>query len=564
MTGPRPFALAALLALASGCSDDGGTTSSGGTGSTTGPTSSSGSGGAGGASGSGGAGATTTTGAGGQPVDPFAGPVKSLTELDFGEGAIGKNILFDLPDRMIGLTVLAETAPGTIVGVYRLRPPGTSSVVSQYAIPGVGLKLFADYGSIAAADPQSDLPDAWPVKQGNWLLLLGSDVDGVTARTRMWVRRTEDGVFHGGAVDVNVFIAPGAADQAYMNTTLSKLFNTYFAPKIGLTLGNVAYFTASAGFSDVSTRAEYDALLASSTGVGSAPALNLFVVGSMSGDFQNALGVAGGVPGSPMVHGTKRSGVAYTPTGDTGYDASVLAHEVGHLAGLFHTSEYQIAGFDPLADTPTCPNIMNTNPTNCPDVSNVMFPVAYGGSIMTTWQARVMQGSALYRGALTEGGPFSPPLSPAPPSPSPSPLFAPTPSSLKSVVARSPRSDLERTLTGHFCARSPEIVDVLATQSDPSELLGLAADTDAFDVTRAHAISVLARMSETTPSGDAATELRLAVESVLADPDAGRQAILAAARAAASIDVETALRASDVLAASPDPIVRAASLSVLP
>ena len=131
MTGPRPFALAALLALASGCSDDGGTTSSGGTGSTTGPTSSSGSGGAGGASGSGGAGATTTTGAGGQPVDPFAGPVKSLTELDFGEGAIGKNILFDLPDRMIGLTVLAETAPGTIVGVYRLRPPGTSSVVSQ-------------------------------------------------------------------------------------------------------------------------------------------------------------------------------------------------------------------------------------------------------------------------------------------------------------------------------------------------------------------------------------------------------------------------------------------------
>ena len=41
MTGPRPFALAALLALASGCSDDGGTTSSGGTGSTTGPTSSS-------------------------------------------------------------------------------------------------------------------------------------------------------------------------------------------------------------------------------------------------------------------------------------------------------------------------------------------------------------------------------------------------------------------------------------------------------------------------------------------------------------------------------------------
>jgi hypothetical protein len=569
LSAQRTGLATALLLLASACSDDGATTAA--TDDTTSSTSAqTGSGGATSTTGTGGGTTSTTTtgtGGGGGP-DPFAGPVKSLTEVDLGQADIGSNVFFDLPDRVLGLTLLAETTPDRIVGVFRLRPPSASSVISQYAIPGVGLQVFGDYGSISAGSPQSDLPAAWPVQSGSWWLLLGSDTAGGSAHTRLWVRRTEDGSFHGGAVDINVFVSPGSgASQAYLGNVLSSLFASYYTPKIGLTLGNVAYYSAPSSYDNVSTTDEYRSLLASSAGVGSAPALNLFVIGSFSGDYQNALGVAGGIPGSPMSHGTPRSGVAFTPTGMAGYDASVLAHEVGHLAGLFHTTEYQVTAFDPLADTPECAsNVLNGNPSNCPDVSNVMFPIAYGGSVMTAWQARVMQGSALYRGSLTEGGPFSPPLSPPPPGPGPAQLLgAEAPAfTLARVTARPPKSELERTLSAHFCAKSPEILDQLAAHADRAEVATLALDPDAFDVTRAHAIAVLARMSELDQSAESATELRRVLEVVLSDASTGRHTTLAAATAAAGLDVDLASTAADRLAGSLDPTLREAALEVSP
>ncbi|HTJ82053.1 MAG TPA: hypothetical protein VL400_10030, partial [Polyangiaceae bacterium] len=474
----------ASAALMAACGDDG-TTSTGSTSSNGSTTSSAGGGTTNGSGGAGGGAATNGSGGGGG-VDPFAGPVKSLTEVDLGTGDLGQYVFFQIPDRTVGFTVLGETTDAGPFGLNRLRAPSTTSVISGYAIPGTGLTAFVDENVISAQDPQSDLPDAWPVAEGKWLIALGGD-GPTSGHARLFVRRTEDGVFHGGAVDINVFMSPGSgAGQSYVNAMLSKLFGTYYTPKIGLSLGNVAYFTVPSSYDDVSTYAEYRTLLSSSAGIGSAPALNLFVIGSMSGELDGALGIAGGIPGSPMVHGTPRSGVAYTPTGNTDYDASVLAHEVGHLAGLFHTSEYQVSAFDPLADTPECPNIMNTNPSNCPDVSNVMFPIAYGGNVMTAWQARVMQGSALYRGALTEGGAFSEPL--------PTPILpnAAQPSSgvatsfeLGEVAVRAPASPIEAALTGHWCAPSPGIASALAAELDDATkatVASLALDPGAFDV----------------------------------------------------------------------------------
>lgn len=81
------------------------------------------------------------------------------------------------------------------------------------------------------------------------------------------------------------------------------------------------------------------------------PSVNVFFVRFI----ENALGIASGIPGPHAMHGTGASGVAIAadlvPPGDM---AAVLAHEIGHFCGLFHSSELDGAVHEPLTDTEEC------------------------------------------------------------------------------------------------------------------------------------------------------------------------------------------------------------------
>ena len=394
-------------------------------------------------------------GAGGAP-DPWAGPVESLKELDLGPIDFGASALFPIPDKTLGFTVQAEgDGPTSVVGVYRLRPPIGSSVIINFAMTGHDTQVFGGLHHITAANPQADSVDAYPVKAGTWRLTLGSDGEsGTGAHTRVWVRRTSDGAFHGGVVDVNLFIVQGVASQSYMNQVLDAFF-----PYAGLSKGTVNVYSADPSFSTVNTRDEYREMLKATGGIGDAPAINLFVVDDFSdGDFGGAIGVAGGVPGSPMRHGTGQSGLAYEPSGDPGYDATVLMHEVGHLGGLFHTTEFQIVETDPLSDTASCPNdTIQSNPAACPDKDNVMFPMAYGATAFSGAQTLVLQGSALYRGVLEAGGVPSPPLLfPVAGAMAPSPFVEDASIAQDEGIRTMPRSPdpLERALGALWCSGS--------------------------------------------------------------------------------------------------------------
>jgi hypothetical protein len=487
----RPASFLGLLGLLAACGDDtdgsgaassasasASTTTSGPTTSSDTSTTSSGTGATGGAGGFGGA-------------DPWNGPLEHLAELELGEADIGDTIMFPIPDRAIGLTTFSTTAESGLLGIVQLRPPSSDSVILSFEIPGTNAPFFIDQGVITGASPQSDLPDAWPVKEGEWRLRLGSD--GPTlATSSVFVRRTSDGAFHGGVVDVNVFIAPSAGvDQGYMTSVVDQVFTGYYGPGIGLTKGTVTFHGLSDGYAIIDSDEELGEMFASSAGVGPAPALNLFVVA----DFDNAsaLGIAGGIPGSPMVHGTKRSGVAYTPTGDQGYDASVVAHEMGHLSGLFHTSELQVDAFDPFVDTVTCPGIQDMDPADCPDTGNVMFPIAYGGATFSPLQARAVQGSAIYRGILEAGGQPGPSLpSPVPVTPRPAPRASYL---LPAETSRPLVTPLERTLGAHYCERFADIeahvAHVLAPSGDA--LAAASLDPDLPDRARARSLRLLVR-----------------------------------------------------------------------
>jgi hypothetical protein len=498
--------------------------------------------------------------------DPWAGPIESLKEIDLGDITLGLFRQFQIPSSTLGFTILVTAPdPNEVIGLSRLRPPVGDSVIIGFAMAGHTTQTFANFGWITGADPQADSMDAYPVQEGTWRLLLGDDDGSLTsAHVSVWVRRTEDGLFHGGALDVNVFMAPGVTSQSYVNQVLGNMFPGY----AGLDLGTVNFYDLDSAATVISTRDEMRSMVAtSSAGIGTAPALNLFVIGNFGADFGQAIGVAGGIPGSAVQHGTPMSGLAYQPSGDAAYDATVLMHEIGHMGGLFHTTEFSVVETDPLSDTVFCDyQTIQSNADACPDKTNVMFPIAYGATTFSAAQQLVMQGSGLYRGIIQQGGQPSPPLPVAAPKGAPALVpLAPAgaqvdPLSRQPVKPRPASPDpLQRVLGGVWCAHGGDYEALairVAGANASSVLRSIVLDETASEVVRSRALGAYARAAEGKPSALSAA-LQLATQFATGD-DVSRPVRLVALRVLQERDPLRAARAKPSALSSSDPVVRAA------
>lgn len=469
---------------------------------------------------------TTTTTTTTSMVDPWAGPLESLKLLDVGDVTFGAQKAFPIPDKTLGFTLQVEGAGASdVVGVYRLRPPVGGSVIFNFAMVNHPTQVFGGIQYIGAADPQSDSADAWPVKTGDWKVTLGSDGNsGTSAHVRAWVRRTNDGLFHGGVLDVNLFVVPGAATQSYLDQVINKFF-----PYVGLQKGTVTAYSTANAYSTIDSQMEYQAMLKTTNQIPNAPAINLFVVDDFAdAAYGGAIGVAGGIPGSPMRHGTSQSGLAYQPTGDTTYDATILMHEIGHVGGLFHTTEFGVDDTDPLSDTPECAHAtITSNPDACTDKTNVMFPIAYGATAFTNAQQIVLHGSALYRGILDEGGSPAPPLSFV--NPGGGPASAAIDDTLASDLRALPTSPdpLERALGSLWCGGGLERAALTVARSASVQLSRVTAPTAsarlravAFDTTSPILLRKRALRLYFKASREEGKELA-AIETLLSILDAG-------------------------------------------
>ncbi|MBL8609739.1 MAG: hypothetical protein JNL38_20570 [Myxococcales bacterium] len=345
------------------------------------------------------------------------GPTTPATVIELGSVPANGKATFEIKPGALGFNVTGAMN-GEDFGIKDIESP-SGQLVHKDSIPHNGDHDTSStlFGEIAAAGvPQSNHPKAMPaIESGTW---------GVTFRapgpvaTTVFVQNTPDGAFHGGALDIHVHLPDGLDVEG---DTVSK--NHYkrvagirdridaFAEAIrdlyGLTRGDVTFHLVASRYQEIDDDELADAFALSKVATGHQA---LHVVFSQASRDQQWWGIAGGIPGTPRT-GTSQSAIALAmdDRADALMEGYVLAHEAGHFMGLSHTTEFENRGYDPLEDTPQCPNMTFNNFPSCPDYTNVM---AAAGALtratkVSPLQRRVVQGSPLYR-AFVSGDPPPP------------------------------------------------------------------------------------------------------------------------------------------------------------
>lgn len=372
------------------------------------------------------------------PPTPVTTTVGDVTTIDWGTIDLGAgespHFDFTAPAGTVGIDFMAIGAAADqakIFGFFSMDAPGNRTVLDNSA-NGPARQAFA-LGALSFAVPSDDSAIT-AAAAGDWrfhvFAIDAGTFDFVTSDPRVLVkiRTAAGGVVPVGEIDVNVFVVEGVGPTSNLtaaqactagNSVYDGLVDAsgLYAANLGLSLSGLSCYDvpSSLAFADIGSDDELSDLFELSSAAAD-ERLNLFIVDSFSGDLGFAAGVAGSVPIPMQMNGTRRSGVAIQYSGSATTMGETIAHEMGHSLGLYHTSEFNAAtnGFDPISDTPECAALGGSDPGNCPDDTNVMFPQLTGGFAgFSAGQGTVLSPTVHVRDAAIAFGPSA--LAPAAP-----------------------------------------------------------------------------------------------------------------------------------------------------
>jgi len=310
---------------------------------------------------------------------PF--PLPPLLDLvDFGQVGDGDVLTFDLPADAVSFTITLDGLATDYYAAIWVEAPDGHYYIDD--IPGwfdgdddpVRVDPVTRYFAVTV--PSTDRPGAALAGPGTYSFT----VAGASADARVWIKRGPPPT----RVDLNIYIVAGdqvgttpldaatARDDVFFVGLLAELSRWY--AELGIAIGVVNWFdVADASLSDVESDAELGALFASSRTDVPPASLNVFFVNSLPGP-EGTGGIAAGIPGALLAHGTTLSGVAIVLVPAAQILGMALFHELGHFVGLWHAKE-AFGGEDPLLDTPSCPtaNPPDTEPCASTTGRNFMY-----------------------------------------------------------------------------------------------------------------------------------------------------------------------------------------------
>ncbi len=325
-----------------------------------------GGGGGGGSSSSGGGDSTTTTTAAVTTTTvPSSGSTSSFEVLNLGEERT-----FTVPSNGVSflLSAFGDSSAGNGIGIATLTDPNGNEVVSALRENGT---VIAGNGYGNVLNPIIPSMQATP---GTWSFVPFFGTTEVQLTLRTGDTPTSS------TLTVKPFLTGTAYSASDIEPVLAVMETIYEDAGIQIEIESISTISGS-NFSNVSSNF-LNSTTSSLVQNGESDKANLFFIEDFSGPDSGLLGVASGIPGALGItsnqngvligiDGHKQSGQILTQLlGET------VAHEMGHLLGLFHPTESDGATFDPLDDTPQC-TLGSIQPSDC---------IGFGADNLMFWQ----------------------------------------------------------------------------------------------------------------------------------------------------------------------------------